>query len=393
MYGYGTSVSFHSDGGYGSGDWGHQGRPGIVGGSGGGGGAAMHRYTDPKTGTYTSFAKVRAAAARSHQPNTQELKDYPDGTKLISGGKVYTKLAGNGGTKWQDEDGNVIGSHTLNTQELWGKNVKVAIPRSKEDETMKGYQKAPVQPKQTTAKAQGAGKPTTYGGNKANVIYESKMINAGDITSTITGFSNDYDSIAKIQGFDTRPTIVTDDEFKNAATTSGVVLFRTMNSGKGHTASEYGKMLAEEDDYKINGPSYNRVLGQGTYFTQARGQNGMPSEADMHENRDHSIRGYGDNKKLDSDGHYQPKNAGTICMTATYDKSAKIANYRTIEKEFGNLPVAEQSKYYDLGVYAAAKGWDGVEHSNGLSGVTYTVIYNRSKLIIPESQKDYDVFK
>lgn len=137
MIGYGMSTKREKlttgmsitnlDGGEGSGNWGHEGRPGEVGGSGPGGGVA-NRWTN-KQGQFTSFAKQRAKAAKPHVANHKELTAAPVGTKLIGTGKMLTKVSE---TKWQDTDGNIYGSHSLKTGLLSGKECKMAIPKTSE---------------------------------------------------------------------------------------------------------------------------------------------------------------------------------------------------------------------------------------------------------------------
>lgn len=75
--------------------------------------------------------------------------------------------------------------------------------------------------------------------------------------------------------------------------------------------------------------------------------------------------------------------------TITLDPSAKIANYRELNKEFTDYVTHEQtkSKYNDIGSYAAAKGYDAINaEGHGQSG-SYTVILNRTKVIIKEDRK------
>lgn len=129
--------SGREDGGPGSGNWGHAGRPGQIGGSAskesGMSGSVANRYKTPDGG-YTSFAKERRKVATPHQTSTTELRSMPVGTRLMVDGKAYTKI---GDTKWQDKDGNEIGSYTLNKSECWEKKVKLAVPKSAEAEFMK----------------------------------------------------------------------------------------------------------------------------------------------------------------------------------------------------------------------------------------------------------------
>lgn len=89
------------DGGEGSGNWGHEGRPGEVGGSAEGGG--VHNRMNEKGGGFTSWSKNRDKLARKHKLSDEEsayvkhtkdamLIDYT-GTRYISNGEgVFTNV-------------------------------------------------------------------------------------------------------------------------------------------------------------------------------------------------------------------------------------------------------------------------------------------------------------
>ena len=68
-----TGGSRRVDGGPGSGNWGHEGVPGQVGGSAPGGGA--HNRMNAEGGGYTSFSKIQKALAKEHVPTRKEI-DY-----------------------------------------------------------------------------------------------------------------------------------------------------------------------------------------------------------------------------------------------------------------------------------------------------------------------------
>lgn len=79
----------NNDGGPGSGNWGHAGRPGSKGGSGKGGGA--HNRQKTESGGYTSFSKKKAAAAKPHKVTETELTDLPNGSIVSFGSKADGK--------------------------------------------------------------------------------------------------------------------------------------------------------------------------------------------------------------------------------------------------------------------------------------------------------------
>ena len=78
------------DGGAGSGNWGHAGRPGKRGGSAGGGG--VHNRMTAEGGGFTSFSKAQKEYAKPHSfdPSADGQVSWKQkGTKLISGGTTY----------------------------------------------------------------------------------------------------------------------------------------------------------------------------------------------------------------------------------------------------------------------------------------------------------------
>lgn len=77
------------DGGPGSGNWGHQGVEGQVGGSAPGGGA-HNRLTD-ESGKFTSFAKNKKKFATPHKTSAEELGAASPGTKVKAGGMTWVK--------------------------------------------------------------------------------------------------------------------------------------------------------------------------------------------------------------------------------------------------------------------------------------------------------------
>ena len=69
------------DGGKGSGNWGHEGRKGKLGGSAPGGGA--HNRISEEGGTYTSFSKKQKKLATPHTASAGELDNLPNNTKVV----------------------------------------------------------------------------------------------------------------------------------------------------------------------------------------------------------------------------------------------------------------------------------------------------------------------
>ena len=133
---YHFRVRWRADGGKGSGNWGHAGRPGEVGGSQPNESAAFnHRYIDAKTGEYTSFAKEKKKAATPHKATKKELDSLPIGARVIDGKSVFKKVDNSGdyGYDWYDVyTGEVFDTATMEKEHLSGNDIKVAIPASSE---------------------------------------------------------------------------------------------------------------------------------------------------------------------------------------------------------------------------------------------------------------------
>lgn len=92
----------HQDGGYGSGNWGHLGRPGMRGGSMGGGGMQNRRELQRKGAGYgrykdiqfTSWSKQRDRVAEPHQMSRKEYDDIPEGSVIVCGEDKFIKKNG-----------------------------------------------------------------------------------------------------------------------------------------------------------------------------------------------------------------------------------------------------------------------------------------------------------
>lgn len=70
------------DGGKGSGNWGHEGRKGKLGGSAPGGG--VHNRISEEGGSYTSFSKKQKKLATTHFAGKGEFHNLPDKTKIVA---------------------------------------------------------------------------------------------------------------------------------------------------------------------------------------------------------------------------------------------------------------------------------------------------------------------
>ena len=139
----------NADGGDGSGNWGHEGRPGKVGGSASGGGV-HNRMGDKKSG-YTSFSKNKKKLAKPHEADLSEFYKSPNGAVLTTKSGVFKKRSytineGNGESYIQDEFVNMYTGQVVDARVLWkelssnGELCSFAIP----DSENKNYRKFKV---------------------------------------------------------------------------------------------------------------------------------------------------------------------------------------------------------------------------------------------------------
>ncbi len=161
-----------------------------------------------------------------------------------------------------------------------------------------------------------------------------------------------------ILGYDGMPNVVAPEEFEKLSK-NNTILYRGVHASETKTASE----IIEE--FKTGalwtGNTGQAVFGNGVYFTATESL---------------------------AMGEYA-RNGGAV-IEALVDKSAKIADYQTINKEFeetGILKIIGQPKedyqmiIRDVGQYAAVKGYDAIA-LNGYQGHDYVILLNRTKCII-----------
>ena len=127
------------DGGPGSGNWGHEGVEGQVGGSAPGGG--KHNRITNKHGKFTSFAKRRKKLASPHNVTHTELLDCPAGSKLIGYGSFD-------GEVWEKHDslhyvsamtGEIVSAIKIGDElRKSGKQCQLIIPKSASTSYSKG---------------------------------------------------------------------------------------------------------------------------------------------------------------------------------------------------------------------------------------------------------------
>ena len=187
--------------------------------------------------------------------------------------------------------------------------------------------------------------------------------------------------VAEQQGYSGKPNVIKDKaEFSKAVADSGVMAYRTIDSGtdvvtgKYKTGAQFADDLKNADNFAHNGNGM-RVYGSGIYIAATRNpvQGKAPSRLDT------------DAAKRDSKG-YGSSNAKTVAMTLR--KDAKIGDHDQLKSEFNNIPSrTRHQKYgYDskdgFAAFCASKGYDAIIAKDAGWKCDYVIVYNRTKLVV-----------
>ena len=194
--------------------------------------------------------------------------------------------------------------------------------------------------------------------------------------------STDYaiEQVIKAQGFDGKPTLTSDKAaFASACKASNFIAKRGVGASNQQTLDAYDQALKTGDFYvKCSGGS---VHGYGMYAASVKANGSNAKYGISHAESTAQSYASGRSKKI---------------YTMTLDKSAKVGTESNLKQQMARDTEFQKvcnnsgmnSRYtYDVGVYAAYKGYDayvagrGRYSSNGSSS-DYTVILNRSKVII-----------
>ena len=224
---------------------------------------------------------------------------------------------------------------------------------------------------------------------------QSTGVAAGKATNAVNGKdlsgkfqfsrnSQDYaiEQVIKAQGFDGKPTLTSDKAaFAQACQASNFIAKRGVGASDQRTLNAYDQNLKTGDFYvKCSGGS---VHGYGMYAASvaANGKNAKSGIRDA-ESTAQSYATWG-------------KSVSKV-YTMTLDKSAKVGTESNLKRQMARDTEFQKacstsgmnSRYtYDVGVYAAYKGYDAYIAGRGRyasdgSASDYTVILNRSKVII-----------
>ena len=242
---------------------------------------------------------------------------------------------------------------------------------------------------QAAQKPPAAQKPQTQPQNQGTGISSGKAANAvngHDLSGKFqfSRSSQDYaiEQVIKAQGFDGKPTLTSDKAaFAQACQASNFIAKRGVGASNQRTLDAYDQALKTGDFYvKCSGGS---VHGYGMYCASLKANGSNAKSGIGHaESTAQSYAGYGNNAKK--------------IYTMTLDKSAKVGTETQLKRQMARDTEFQKacnnsgmnSRYtYDVGVYAAYKGYDAYvagsrRNSTDSTYSDYTVILNRSKVII-----------
>lgn len=269
--------------------------------------------------------------------------------------------------------------------------VPAAVSRQRYQQRKQKQQQQAQQQQQQTAQKPAppapSKKPQAQPQDTNAAVFSGKAVNAvnGQDLSGKFQFSKgstDYaiEQVIKAQGFDGKPTLTSDKAaFTSACKASNFIAKRGVGASDQRTLDAYDQALKTGDFYvKCSGGS---VHGYGMYAASVAANGSQASSGIRHAENTAQSYAYGRAQKV---------------YTMTLDKSAKVGKeydlYNQMKSDTEFLSVCRKSGMrssytQDVGVYAAYKGYDafiayGGRRSTNGSGSDYTVILNRSKVII-----------
>lgn len=225
-------------------------------------------------------------------------------------------------------------------------------------------------PTKPTAPPAAPSKPTTHTDEHGHTVAEGADLTKGNPQKTA---KMSIDDVLEAQGFNGKPRVVSDmAEFTAAVNANGNVMVRSLRAKDDRTLDRYVDQLKNGDFYvQCNG---GNALGRGMYA--AASWNGT---ADY-------------NSALIASQVYGPRS-----INLTLDKSARTITEDALSKMIAKEPPGspfrqagpwsnDDTAAFDMGAYAAAKGYDAI--TSGSFGGSYTVVLNRTKLVILDQTGD-----
>ena len=207
---------------------------------------------------------------------------------------------------------------------------------------------------------------------------EFQVVQGEDISETWTRradqFDFEIDDIIDAQGFNGTPMIVSQNEFNDAVKASNLLLERVYSADNDETLLVYQQSLYSGKwyvDCSVGGSAYGRGMYCVASYTG--------------DENDSSI--------LKGISRYAGSGRNMV-ETMTLSPKAKTITYDEIEEMLMDAPKEIVKKFKDdEGNYAAALGYDAITHCGGGKNRGYTVVLNRTALIIkegalPQSQQE-----
>lgn len=193
----------------------------------------------------------------------------------------------------------------------------------------------------------------------------SNEVNGVDISKTWQRRENEYkfkiDDVINAQGFDGLPRVVSVEEFEEAVKESNFIAQRSYYAPTQEVLDEYREQLYNGKWY-VDCSTGGARFGQGMYTSGNYGT---------------SLS----NRTIAEMDFYNNPNAVNYIETMTVSKNARIITFDKLVEMYSNEDDGVKYKYDDMGVYAAAKGYDVITARENKQGF-YAIILNRTKLII-----------
>lgn len=190
----------------------------------------------------------------------------------------------------------------------------------------------------------------------------------------------------KLQRFDSKPTVLSRDDFIQAVNDDTFIAQRTYTAPDKETLDKYIDMLRNGEFYvdcRVGGKAHGKGMYAAADYTKGKNLKKIVAEMENYQNIGNIMRG-------------EPY---TMTETLTLKAGAKIIDEKDVVNEFiykyskelasQGLPsnkildriIAQHIYSRDIGVMAAEMGYDAIR-SQGVTRSDYMVILNRSKLIL-----------
>lgn len=219
-------------------------------------------------------------------------------------------------------------------------------------------------------------------------VAVSSTITGQDISGTfcanLSSSKSPAQQAAEQQNYLGLPTVCDPIRFNDAVADSGFIAYRTLNAGTDvdsgiqRSSEDFATQFESGESFSLNGNG-QQVYGSGIYVasnSEWKSRRQLPSEEDRL------------SAELDSSeyGHGQ-----YTTLALTIAPNTKIGNYEELYSEYCSLSESEQARFGGYGregvaAYAISKGYDGLRIPGAGIGCDYTVLYNRTKIILKQRQ-------